>query len=77
MNPVRDPAKVERLIEAALRMPRGTPAAGGAGTIHNFRIMAGTVWSLDMALRDLGYEYDPTNTTVSECAGGADAREKP
>lgn len=39
------------LVDAASRMPRETPAAGGAGTEHNFSIEAATVWVLDAVLK--------------------------
>lgn len=44
---------VQELIEAAKDMPRKTPAAGGCGTIHDFKIDAATVWALDRVLRKI------------------------
>ena len=41
---------VQELIEAAKDMPRKTPAAGGCGTIHDFKIEAAAVWALDDVL---------------------------
>lgn len=41
---------VQELIEAAKDMPRKTPAAGGSGTIHDFKIDAGAIWALDKVL---------------------------
>jgi hypothetical protein len=39
------------VIEAARQMPRGTPGPGGCGTVHQFGIEAGVVWTLDIALK--------------------------
>lgn len=46
--------EIQELILAAVDMPRETPAAGGAGTIHDFKIPASHVWDLDKALDKLG-----------------------
>ncbi len=43
----------DAVIAAARYFPRETPAPGGAATVHQFGIDAGTVWALDKALRDL------------------------
>lgn len=53
------PPEIRELIEAAKDMPRHTPAPGGAGTIHTFKIDAATVWALDKALNKLGIKYEP------------------
>jgi len=45
------PEMIQELIEAAKYMPRETPEAGGCGTIHTFKIDAGTVWRLDAILK--------------------------
>ena len=58
---VRDPAKVEALIQAALKMPRGTPAPGGCGTDHQYTLKAYQVWALDAALIALGFPYVKDN----------------
>lgn len=49
------------VVDAARRMPRRTPASGGASTNHTFIIEAGAVWDLDRALTELdkGYYSDP------------------
>lgn len=44
---------VQELIEAAKDMPRKTPAAGGCGTIHDFKIEAAAVWALDNVLKKI------------------------
>lgn len=46
-------AALERVEKAARAMPRATPVAGGSSTIHDFRIEAGVVWTLDLALKEL------------------------
>jgi len=42
---------LELLLAAALLMPRSTPKAGGAGTVHDFKIEAAYVWALDEACK--------------------------
>jgi hypothetical protein len=54
--------KMDEVISAARAMPRRTPAAGGAGTIHKFDIEASTVWALDRALKD----YDAAHGTQAD-----------
>lgn len=39
------------LLRAAREMPRTTPKAGAAGTIHDFKIEAAKVWDLDRTLK--------------------------
>ncbi len=46
-------AEAQAVIAAARKMPRETPAPGGAGTVHDFKISAATVWALDAALTKL------------------------
>ena len=53
------PKEVQELIEAAVDMPRHTPAPGHAGKVHTFEIDAATVWALDKALNKLGIKYVP------------------
>ena len=59
INFTQYPAEIQELIEAAKDMPRHTPASGGAGTVHTFKIDAATVWALDKALNKLGIKYIP------------------
>ena len=42
---------IQELFEAASEMPRATPKAGAASTIHDFQIAASEVWRLDRILR--------------------------
>lgn len=53
------PQEVQDLIEAAKQMPRVTPKAGCASTVHTYEISAGTVWTLDRALINLGLPTYP------------------
>ncbi len=46
-------AALRRVETAARNMPRVTPAAGAAGTIHRFALSAAAVWALDAALTEL------------------------
>lgn len=45
--------KLEDVVEAARALPRETPAQGTASTVHDFKIEAGDVWGLDLALKRL------------------------
>lgn len=42
---------IKELLAAANEMPRTTPEAGAASTVHNFQIAASEVWRLDRILR--------------------------
>jgi uncharacterized ParB-like nuclease family protein len=44
---------MQDVVAAAKLMPRETPAPGACCTVHDFKIDAGTVWNLDIALRKL------------------------
>lgn len=58
-----------RVIEAARKMPRTTPAPGGANTVHTFEIPAWIIWEFANALAD----YD--NSTPD--SGGGWQRDRP
>jgi hypothetical protein len=68
VRPVSEDA-LRDVVEAARRMPRATPAPGGAGTIHQFPIEAGAVWMLDRALLRLDALANTTQPVAGQGAG--------